>query len=205
MIKIGEKYSNWTVLRETKKINRKQWFLCRCNCLREKEVRIDHLRSGSSNFCMMCRHEKTIIKKGDVFGKWTVLQQIETPEKRKHYEVQCECGFIRILKGIRLRFGDSLKCKKCASTTHGLTHSRTYATWESMIQRCTNKKHKNYKHYGARGIQICNSWLLFENFLKDMGKRPNKLELDRIDNNGNYEKSNCRWATRSKNLKNRNR
>lgn len=205
MIKIGKKYSNWTVLEPTKKVNRKQWFLCRCNCGNEKEVRHDTLSASKSNSCIKCSQVKTPIKVGDVFGKWTVLKEVETEEKRRHYEVQCECGTIRILKGIRLRFGDSLKCRKCRSTKHGLVHSRTYSTWESMIQRCTNKNHKKYRHYGGRGIIICDRWLKFENFLEDMGKRPNKLELDRIDNNGNYEPSNCRWVTRKVNVNNRSR
>lgn len=203
MIKIGSKYANWKVIKEAKVINKKRWYLCICNCGVQKEVRIDALQSSKSAYCLKCRHASVTINPGDVFGKWTVLRLIEVEEKRKHYEVKCECGTIRILKGIRLRFGDSISCRKCGSTKHGRVHSRTYSTWESMIQRCTNPKNRNYRHYGARGIKICERWLKFENFLEDMGKRPNKLELDRINNNGNYEPSNCRWVTHSENIKNR--
>jgi len=203
MIEIGKQYTNWKVIKLSQIKNRKRLYLCECNCGFKKEVRDEDLKKEKSQSCMKCRHASKEIKRGDKFQSWTVLKQVESEEKRKHYEVQCDCGFIRVLKGVRLRFGDSIGCRKCGSTKHGLTHSKTYSTWESMIQRCTNLNQTKYNDYGGRGIKVCDRWLNFENFLKDMGERPDKLELDRIDNDGNYEPGNCRWVTRSANLRNR--
>lgn len=71
----------------------------------------------------------------------------------------------------------------------------TYSSWADMVQRCTNPKRKRYADYGGRGIQVCDRWRKFENFLADMGPRPEGMELDRIENDGNYEPGNCRWST----------
>lgn len=81
--------------------------------------------------------------------------------------------------------------------------SPTYKTWHSMIQRCINPNNDYYKRYGGRGIKVCKRWTLFENFLEDMGERPKGLTIERVDNNGDYCKSNCKWATGKEQARNK--
>lgn len=121
--------------------------------------------------------------------------------------------------GARKKIGDAARgrihseetrTKRSASRTeHGHNRSRmgkrsgTYRSWDGMKQRCLNPKATGYKRYGGAGVEVCDRWLKFENFLADMGVRPEGTTLDRIDNDGNYEPGNCRWATVS--TQNRNR
>jgi hypothetical protein len=91
-------------------------------------------------------------------------------------------------------------------TYHGMSHTRIYQAWCQMLQRCENAKSPKFRHYGARGITVCESWHEFANFYTDMGDRPDGCSLDRIDNDGPYCKENCRWVgSRAQRLNSRNR
>ena len=163
--------------------------------------------------------------KSKKYGRLLILEEVEPkflPSGKKVRQVLClcDCGNTTIAVLPYMTTGKKSSCGCMATenalrnmpdpstnTTHGHTKrkngkpyfSPTYHTYRCMIQRCTHPGRKEYKNYGGRGIAVCDRWLeSFENFLEDMGERPEGKTLDRFpDNDGNYEPSNCRWATKS--------
>lgn len=153
---------------------------------------------------------KRIDRTGEKYGRLTVIEHVPNAPGAKDTNARwlcmCECGKAKIVYGQDLKKGKVVSCgcwNEEKRTKHGMARTRIYKVWMGIRVRCTNPKERSYPNYGGRGIQICERWLTFENFLADMGDRPAGYEIDRIDNNGNYEPSNCRWVSRKVNLNNK--
>ncbi len=150
---------------------------------------------------------------GMLIGAWKVLSIDESVSRRRPVWIcLCtSCNSIHLVRGSDLRSGKSTICKSCARSRHGeLKNGRRtaeYRIWSGMRDRCLSETNKAYDNYGGRGITICQRWLdSFAFFLEDMGRRPSSAySIDRIDNNGNYEPGNCRWATMTTQLRNTRR
>lgn len=111
------------------------------------------------------------------------------------WECQCDCGGSKQVHMTYLKRQATTSCG-CVhgNRTHGLSHTPTYESWAHMHQRCYNPRARQYQWYGGRGVTVCERWHTFENFLSDMGQRPQGAYLDRKDPTLGYSKENCRWA-----------
>lgn len=150
------------------------------------------------------------------FGLLVVIGDEEgMPGKKRKVLARCQCGREKVVILRNLITGGTSSCGcerlesiRLESTRHGMSHSREHRCWTSMKNRCLNENNHAFKWYGLRGISVCERWMSFESFYADMGKCPDGMSLDRINNDGCYEKDNCRWATpvqQSNNRRNRYR
>lgn len=149
---------------------------------------------------------KAVDRAGQRFGRLLVLERAGSDKfGNALWKCACDCGGDIVTEGNRLRLGKTQSCGCLhrerlieASISHGMSKTREYANWQRMIARCHRPTSTQYGWYGSRGIVVCERWReSFEAFLADIGPRPSRRHtLDRIDNDGNYEPGNTRWATK---------
>lgn len=172
---------------------------CKCGTVVTKTTSdLNKLVSTSNCGCVGRKRSKPSLSVGDKFGMLTIKSIGDSDKHDKQmWNCQCECGNTCTKTTSDLRKAKIGSCGCVVYKIHGKANTPIYTTWEAMHQRCNNIDSQHYQYYGGRGITICQEWHSFKLFYSDMGDAPKGHVIDRIDPNGNYEKDNCRWVTRS--------
>lgn len=215
----GRRFGRLVVLKFDEKRGGLRYWLCQCDCGNPTSVATGNLNSGATSSCGCVRREVAAAKgiarvgvpnpgprmppvdhSGKKFGKLTAVRLDAI--RVQHWHCVCDCGNEKSIATTHLVSGHTRSCgcleplPKSPSNVFRPSRHPLYNRWWSMLRRCNNPNEIGYARYGGRGIRVCDRWKVFENFLSDVGDPPSPAHtMDRIDNDGNYEPSNFRWAT----------
>ncbi|MDW3922226.1 hypothetical protein QI261_00675 [Staphylococcus saprophyticus] len=214
---IGDKYNMLECVKYVGSDNRGKKFLFKCDCGNEVEYTGTYVKNNRYKSCGCRKYNKN--KDEDIlktkFNRLRPIERVDNIKRGKAFLCKCDCGNTTIvplasLKNNRVKSCGCLnseiqsKFMKEYNNKHGKSNTAEYRVWKGMRERCNNPKHKQYKDYGGRGIKVCERWNNFSVFLEDMGEKPTKKhQIDRTNNDGNYEPNNCRWVTPSENALNK--
>lgn len=214
---VGSKHASLTVkgLSTAKLYGSRAW-ICLCDCGKEKLVRASDLLKGKVRSCgclpKALRSDRLKVEAGDTFGRWTIVEEQPAIGVHRMFRTRCSCGSFGSVTLNRLMSGRSTSCgcyaREAMSSrfkTHGMSNTKTYEAWHSMLSQVDPNNSNYAKDYALRGITVCEPWLKFENFFQDMGEAPEGLTLDREDNDKGYYKENCRWVSYSVQARNKQR
>lgn len=143
------------------------------------------------------------LEAGTRFNNLIFVSYTEKRQNRKRCALwKCDCGKTTEAKVENVKSGNTASCGCKRTRLNGMWATPTYRSWQSMMSRCGRPDYSNYKNYGGRGIRVCERWKDFNNFVADMGVKPSaKHQIDRIDNDADYEPSNCQWVSPADNIR----
>ncbi len=211
----NKKFGKLTAIKKVGRTGSNNIWECKCDCGNTTTGTVTSLMLGNKKSCGCFRKdlfEKTKeIFIGNKYGNILVTEEIEMENGRRTVIGMCECGVIKKYRASHLKYGKTISCgcypeknRAALSTKHGLSSNPLYFVWASMMDRCYNEKFQDYRNYGGRGISVCERWHNVTNFVADVTNGYKKgLQLDRVENNGNYCPENFRWATRKENNRNK--
>lgn len=207
---LNRKYNYLTILEILGVEKGKRQSIVRCDCGTVIQKSLPYVLNGQIKACSAsCSQSISLADEyvGTRHGRLVITKILPMNNKSRYVDVVCDCGSTKIVNLYSILQNTTKSCgclyKEGNGRTHGMTGTRIYMVWDSMIRRCHTPNHKAYGVYGGAGIYVCDRWQEFQNFYADMGECPEGMSLDRFPTTAKvYSKDTCRWATKEQQMRN---